>query len=103
MQSPKLTFCLQPRVLLVLTLLIWSFFTVLAFTHANGFNPDTTYYLTSAALFNQHGLAAAFSGFSRPFYPILIGSIHSLTGISYFASAHLINPVSYTHLRAHET
>lgn len=93
-QLPDLKPLAKPQSLLIITIVLWVCFTLLAFHTAHGFNPDASVYISTAEIFNQHGLKAAFANFPRPFYPILIGTIHQLFGVSYFLSAHIFNVVA---------
>lgn len=70
--------------------LCWS---LLAFHLTYVTNYDGILYLHCASVFNQHGLSAAMAVYPWPFYSILIGTLHTVTGISYLNCAFVIDAI----------
>jgi hypothetical protein len=54
-------------------------------------NDDGVFYLVIAGEIANNGIGAGFALFDRPFYPLLIATLHRLSGLSLLLSAHLIN------------
>jgi len=57
------------------------------------FNNDGVLYLRAAEAFSSKGIDAAVQLYPRPFYSVLIGFVHQLTGLDFILSAHLLNTV----------
>ncbi|KAI5914798.1 hypothetical protein [Thauera sp. 2A1] len=56
-------------------------------------NPDGVLYIDTAQAFLDKGLSGALASYPWPFYPILIGLVSHLSGLSMLHSAYLVNTV----------
>lgn len=54
-------------------------------------NRDGMLYVSTARVFVEQGIGAAFAKFNWPFLSLFIGALHAATGLSYIASAHVLN------------
>lgn len=77
----------------------WLFFTFLACLalsaykagRASTINNDGLLYLSTAQLFVEQGLKAAFTQFNWPAFSILIGLVHQVLSVSYESAAYILN------------
>ncbi len=58
-------------------------------------NVDGFTYVRVANIFLADGLAAAFDYYPSAVYPVLIGTVHRITGLELFAAAHLLNALFF--------
>lgn len=81
-------YALRTSIVGALVSLIWS---VLHLRFDPLLNPDAVVYLVTAQAWLDAGYAAAAAIFPLPFYPMLIASIHTVTGLDLLTSAHCLD------------